>query len=119
MARYCLNTPEVKKTKKILLKYNQFEVKNQEISGVIKITNWRTYRHYDEVDIIFDGIIWATFQNKKQWIDSSVLRVPNVSLIRCNKMIRRRAWKELRHFLNYFGIYLKTNQYVIKKLKWI
>lgn len=119
MSRYCLNTPEVKKTKKFLLKYNEFEIKSNNIEGKVKITNWRKYPHYHEVDIVFEGQIWANYARKLCWIDSSILKVEGVSLIRCNKMIRKRVWKDLRCFLSYFGINLKIGQYTIKKVKWI
>lgn len=119
MSRYCLNTPEVKKTKRILSKYNQFEVKTNRISGKVTIKNWRKYNYYNEIDIIFEGEIFAKMDKKQVWIDSSVLKLPNISLILCNKLIRKYVWKDSKNFLNYFSISLKVGQFQIKKVKWL
>jgi hypothetical protein len=119
MSRYCLNTPEVKKTKKLLFKYNEFEVKTNRISGKVTIKNWRKYNYYNEIDIIFEGEIFVKMGKKKVWINSSVLNLPNVSLILSNKLIRKYVWKDTKDFLNYFSISLKVGQFTIKKVKWL
>lgn len=119
MSRYCHSTDEVKKTKKILSKHKQFEVKTPKAVGYVTVKNWRKYNYYNEVDIIFDGQIFVNYTKKLQWIDASVLKTKNVSLIKCNKIIRRLLWKEVNNFLYYFSISFQPGQLVIKKVKWI
>ena len=119
MSRYCHNTPEVKNTKRLLFKNNQFEVKTSKISGTVTIKGWRKYNYHNEVDLMFQGEIKVQYERKSQWIDSTFLTRKNVSLIKCNKIIRRMIWKELKDYLSYFAIALNRGQFVIKKVKWI
>lgn len=119
MSRYCISTPEVKKQKKILFKYNSFSIQTKDIRGKIFVNGWRKYNYYSEVDIIFQGEIHVKYNGKQLWLDSSILNRSRVSKIKCNKLIRRFAFFTTRHYLSYFSISLRSNQFTIKKVKWI
>jgi hypothetical protein len=70
-----------------------------------------------EIDIIFDGVIFARLDNRySEWLTSEILVTHNISKVKLNKMIRRCAEYAIRKDIELFGI----NQwsFIIKKVEW-
>jgi hypothetical protein len=91
------------------------------INGSLKVKKVRKYNeggpHVYEIDIIFDGVIFARLDNKySEWLTSEILVTHNISKVKVNKIIRRCAEYAIRKDIELFGI----NQwsFIIKKVEW-
>lgn len=117
MARYCIQSPEVKANKKMLSKLGVIPINNSDIIGTITITNFRKYQFSGEVDVVFKGKAKFTVNKKVDFYDSSLLKQTR-SKIKVNRVLRRYILKEVKLRMMYFDIEVKYEHY-IKKFKWI
>ena len=117
MARYCIQSPEIKANKKMLSKLGVIPINNSDVVGTITITNFRKYQFSGEVDVIFEGKARFNVNRKVDFHDSSLLK-RTTSKIKINRIIRRYIHKEVKLRMMYFDIDVKYESY-IKKFKWI
>ncbi len=117
MARYCIQSPEIKANKKMLSKLGVIPINNSDVVGTITITNFRKYQFSGEVDVIFEGKARFNVNRKVDFHDSSLLK-RTTSKIKINRIIRRYIHKEVKLRMMYFDIDVKYEHY-IKKFKWI
>ena len=117
MARYCIQSPEIKANKKMLSKLGVISINNSDVVGTITITNFRKYQFSGEVDVVFEGKARFNVNRKVDFYDSSLLK-RTTSKIKINRIIRRYIHKEVKLRMMYFDIDVKYEHY-IKKFKWI
>lgn len=117
MARYCIQTPEIKANKKMLSKLGIIPINNSDIVGTINITGFRKYQFSGEVDVVFEGKAKFNVNRKSDFYDSSLLKQTR-SKIKVNRVLRRYILKEVKLRMMYFDIEVKYEHY-IKKFKWI
>lgn len=91
------------------------------INGSLQVKKVRKYNeggpHVYEIDIVFDGVIFARLDNKySEWLTSEILVTHNISKVKVNKIIRRCTEHAMRNYVDIFGI----NQwsFIIKKVEW-
>lgn len=112
-----IRTEDAKATRKLLLKNSQVKIDTSEIRGMVNLKNFRKYNFTDQVDLEFSGEIYVFFKGKRSWVSTSLLVNENVSKIKVNKFIRKRLYKTLKDYLNFFSV--RLNYYTdIKKIKW-
>ena len=122
MSRYVITNDETKSIKKLLKKFPEtaISVRNERLKGSFKITHYRKYIFREEVDIEFNGELFAIRDSfsGRQWHKSDIYSQSGTSKIKVNKMIRRSIFNEVRDYCAYFGISLR---YVddLKKVKWV
>lgn len=128
-----LKNKEVSKTKKILGKYAQeIPIATSLIDGAVFIKGYRKYQYgsqnvrindfIEEVDILFSGKIFVSWNGRRDWYSSELLNMKNqrglkASKIKINRLIRKQLIKELSIHLNYFSVQIKGYSQ-IKKLLW-
>jgi len=119
MARYCSNSENIKKFKKVISKLATIEINTDVIQGKITVIGYRKYNSWDEIDIQFEGKILARATSfGREWHFSDVLKKKNISKIKVNRFIRKQIYKSLNFRLRVFSVELKHYS-DIKKLKWI
>jgi hypothetical protein len=119
MSRYCFNTENNKKLKKVISKFVTIELNTDAIQGKVTVIGYRKYSFREEVDIQFEGKILArTGSFNKEWRCSDVLTKKNISKIKVNRFIKKQIHKSLNMRLRYFSIDLRWYS-DIKKVKWI
>lgn len=120
MSRYVLNTPNTKATKLAAKKFGSFKIDTDRMSGVIEIVNYRLYSSYQEVDIVFNGKIFAKVNSNREWLDSEQIKKlgKRISKVKLNRFIRKSCISDVSIRMNYFGAYIR-DYYNIKKLTWI
>lgn len=112
-----LNSPDIKNLKKVILKCGEISVDNNYLNGIIKIVNYRKYKYYSEVDIVFEGKIFVRVNRSSEWFDTSIFNKYKISKIKLNRFLRKKCVQEVKDRLNYFDINL--NGYSdIKKINW-
>ncbi len=118
MARYTVNTDEVKVTKQVLGRLGELKLEAKNIKGVVKIVGYRKYVYRNEVDIEFTGTVYAQRRSVPEWLPTELLKSTTFSKIKVNRLVRKYLFPELRCHLRYLGVELKylTD---IKKLKLI
>ena len=118
MGRYAIQNTETLAIKKSLKKWGEVPVNNQHIKGTLKIKNYRKYKSYEEIDVVFEGQIFVrVYRDSKKWRDSSLLKTNNISIIKLNRFLRKTSLFELQTRMKYFGVDIRS-YYEIKKIKW-
>lgn len=125
MSRYVINDDMTKSVKKILKKHSkkQVSVNNEFMKGTFTVKTYRKYEFREEVDILFEGEIYAKYRRPlqpltREWFKSDILRDRGVSKIKVNKLIKRYLFDDIQTYLAYFGIRLRFVE-EIKKVTWI
>lgn len=121
MSNYCIKSDSTKRVKKYLTKFGELKIDTDKIRGKILITGYRKYNFYEEIDLTFQGEIYARVNFKKsEWYSSDILDGKNfrVSKIKVNRLIKRCLFKDLSRYLNYFSISIH-NHCDIKKINWL
>jgi hypothetical protein len=119
MTRYCLNTDEVKFTKKALKKWDTFPVDTDRVSGTIIIKNLRKYLGRGwECDVEFKGKACFHYKKKQEFYTSELYNEKGVSKIKINRILKRGVYEDIKRRLMYFDVDLYYHE-SIKKIKWI
>jgi len=127
MKRQLIKNPVLDKVTKRFIKRG-FQVNGNKLSGTLKIKKIRSYPtgmswspFAYEVDIIFEGNLYANCGQGSAWLDSSVLTKEHISKIKVNKFIKKEVKDIVIDSLNLFGIQeLKYyDQFVINKVSWV
>ena len=125
MSRYVINDDMTKSVKKILKKHSkkQVSVNNEFMKGTFTIKTYRKYEFREEVDILFEGQIYAKYRRPlqpltREWFKSDILRDRGVSKIKVNKLIKKYLFDEVQTYLAYFGVRIRFIE-EIKKVTWI
>lgn len=119
-----IKSSETTVTKTLLLKKSQeIEISNHRVRGVCTIKTYRKYQFHYEVDVVFKGEIYGTFDSILDWWDSSILQKRTrtnlkASPTRINKSIRKGLFLDLQPYLKYFNIDL-FEYTEIKKVNWL
>jgi len=115
MARYAINSPEIKTLKKVAKKYGKFPIKTKHMEGVIQVTSFRKYPTHEEVDVVFRGKILAQLQ----WFghEEIVSFGKGVSKVKLNRFLKKNCFEGVRDRMLIFGIDLRfiTD---LGKVKW-
>lgn len=121
MGRYVIQNEGTKGLKKLLPKYGSVSINGDKIKGTVKVIGYRKYSYTEEIDIEFTGKIHARVTwGKLEWFESSLLndKSKKVSKVKINRFIKKTCLREVKMYLNYFGI--KLDDYSqIKKVNWI
>lgn len=119
MARYAINSPEIRTLKKVAKKYGKFPIKTKHMEGEIQITGYRKYTGREEVDVIFRGKILAQIGMQLQWFgyEEVVSFGKGVSKVKLNRFLKKNCFDGVRDRVLIFGIDLK---YItdLTKVKW-
>ena len=120
--KYVINDNETKSTKKAIKKFGKTEISklNNSLKGSFTITHFRKYDNHHEVDVEFDGELFARvygFKDRK-WYTSKIYAEKGYSKIKINKFIKTNLLNEVKTRCAYFGIDVKWVSN-IKKVKWI
>ncbi len=125
MSRYVINDDMTKSVKKILKKHSkkQVSVNNEFMKGTFTVKTYRKYQFREEVDILFEGEIYAKYRRPlqpltREWFKSDILRDRGVSKIKVNKLIKKYLFDEVQTYLAYFGVRIRFIE-EIKKVTWI
>ena len=125
MSRYVITDDNTKTVKKILKKHSKKQVSanNEFMKGTFTVKTYRKYEFREEVDILFEGEIYAKYRRPlqpltREWFKSDILQHRGVSKIKVNKLIRRFLFDDVKTYLAYFGISLRYPEQ-IKKITWI
>ena len=122
MAKYVILSEETKAIKKSIKKFSERDIAsfNDRLRGSFKIVGFRRYQFHDEVDIEFNGELFAARHSLsgRQWLGSDVYNQNGISKIKVNKLIKREIFKEVKDQAAYFGINLRYVE-EIKKIKWV
>ena len=125
MSRYVINDDMTKSVKKILKKHSkkQVSVNNEFMKGTFTVKTYRKYEFREEVDILFEGEIYAKYRRPlqpltREWFKSDILRDRGVSKIKVNKLIKKYLFDDIQTYLAYFGVRLRFVE-EIKKVTWI
>lgn len=120
MARYAINSPEIRTIKKVAKKYGKFPIKNKHMDGEIRVTGFRKYPTHEEVDVVFRGKILAQVGMRLQWFDYEeiVSFGKGVSKTKLNRFLKKNCFEGVRDRMLIFGIDLRfiTD---LTKVKWI
>lgn len=122
MSRYVITNDETKSLKKLLKKFPEsaISVHNERLKGSFKITHYRKYTFREEVDIEFNGELFAVRSSLdgRKWHKSDIYNQIGTSKIKVNKLIKRAIFNEVKNYCAYFGIKLRYAE-DLKKVKWI
>lgn len=122
MGRQCINDEDSKVTKKALKKFSKKDIMlfNKRLRGSFTIVGFRKYEFTNEVDIEFNGELFAIYESSTgpTWIKSDIYNQKGASKVKINKLIKRSIFNEVKDHVAYFGINLRfTGE--IKKIKWV
>jgi uncharacterized protein YehS (DUF1456 family) len=118
MARYIIQNDETKAIKKSLKKWGEIRVSNEQLNGIVKIKNYRKYNGCEEVDVVFEGIIFVRMgREKRAWHTNKILTTHNISKIKLNRFLRKSSLFEIKTMMKYFGVEIDY-YYNIGKIKW-
>ena len=116
-----INDNEAKTIRKVVKKFsgNKISFTNGTLRGTFKITNFRKYPMHHEVDIEFNGQLFAktSVLDARKWFSSEIYTQKGVSKIKINKLIKRHLLREVKSHGAYFGIDIKWIEN-IKKVTW-
>jgi len=118
---YTIRDSSTVSTKKMIKRFSEREIaSNDFIKGSFVIKNWRKYTFRDEVDIEFSGEIYAKISMESTWLNSKILtnKKYSISKIKVNRFIRKKIFLDVKIYLAYFGINLKSYHDIIK-IKWV
>jgi hypothetical protein len=93
---------------------------NKRLRGSFTIVGFRKYEFTNEVDIEFNGELFAIYESSTgpTWIKSDIYNQKGASKVKINKLIKRSIFNEVKDHVAYFGINLRfTGE--IKKIKWV
>jgi hypothetical protein len=116
-----IDSEESKSIRKVLKKYSKVDVAsyNENLRGSFVIKNYRKYKFHEEVDVEFNGEIFAKLNESpnSEWLNSSIYNKETISKVKVNRFIRRFLFNEVRDYCRYFGVDIKflTD---IKKINW-
>jgi hypothetical protein len=120
--KHVINDDEAKAIKKTVKKFsgNDISFTNGTLRGSFKITNFRKYPMHHEVDVEFNGELFAKISvlEGRRWLSSEIYGQKNISKIKVNKLIKKNILSEVRTNAAYFGIEIKWIDN-IKKITWI
>jgi hypothetical protein len=72
--RYVQKSEQSISRQKTIKKFgNGITVKNNYLDGEISISNYRRYSCYEEVDVVFNGKIYARLNLLSEWFNSEIL----------------------------------------------
>lgn len=120
MSTTLIKSKEIKDIKKVLKKYSKLEIAGNNIQGTIILKSYRKYDKIsfytpvrEEVDIEFHGKILIRYRGSRNsiWVDSKCARNSNVVT---NRIIRRSIFFDLKNYLKYFGVNLKSDSEICK-----
>ena len=115
------NDNESKRINKLIKKFPAATIysNNQVLRGSFTITRFRKYGVVHEIDVEFDGELFARTStlDSRSWLKSDIIGKKNVSKIKVNKLIKRHLLQDVRDYARFFGIQISwlTN---IKKITW-
>jgi hypothetical protein len=119
--KHVINDDEAKTIKKTVKKFsgNDISFTNGTLRGSFKITNFRKYPMHHEVDVEFNGELFAKISvlDGRRWLSSEIYGQKNISKIKVNKLIKKNILSDVRTNAAYFGIEIKWIEN-IKKITW-
>lgn len=115
-----LNTIVQKLSKKGVL------VSNNQLDGVLKFKKIRKYKtdyswapYFHEVDVIFQGKIYASVGGKSEWLNNDILTKSGISKVKLNKFFRRKLEDSVESFCELVGLDVKyCGSFKIKNIIW-
>lgn len=101
-------------------------VSNSHVDGKLKIKKVRKYKtewswapFFHEVDIIFEGKIYASVGSGSNWLSSEILSQNGISKVKLNKFFRRRLENSVESFCELVGLDVKSYGTIkIKNIIW-
>jgi len=101
-------------------------VSNSQVDGKLKIKKVRKYKtewswapFFHEVDIIFEGKIYASVGSGSNWLSSEILSQNGISKVKLNKFFRRRLEDSVESFCELVGLDVKSYGTIkIKNIIW-
>ena len=120
MGRYLIQSENTQAVKKSIKKWGEYPVSNDNAQGKIIINNYRKYIAHEEVDITFEGKIYARIgRTNSSWRSSEILTNENyrISKVKLNRFLRKTVFKDAAIYMSYFGVNLRIYT-DIKKINW-
>ena len=101
-------------------------VSNSQVDGKLKIKKVRKYKtewswapFFHEVDIIFEGKIYASIGGQSDWLSCEILSKNGISKIKLNKFFRRKLEDSVESFCELVGLDVKSYGSIkIKNIIW-
>ena len=101
-------------------------VSNSHVDGKLKIKKVRKYKtewswapFFHEVDIIFEGKIYASIGGQSDWLSCEILSKNGISKVKLNKFFRRRLEDSVESFCELVGLDVKSYGTIkIKNIIW-
>ena len=101
-------------------------VSNSHVDGKLKIKKVRKYKTewswaplFHEVDIIFEGKIYASIGGQSDWLSCEILSKNGISKVKLNKFFRRRLEDSVESFCELVGLDVKSYGTIkIKNIIW-
>jgi hypothetical protein len=101
-------------------------VSDSRLDGVLKFKKIRKYKtdynwapYFHEVDIIFQGKIYARTGGDAQWLDSDILTQSGISKVKVNKFFRSKLESSVESFCELVGLDVKYyGSFKIKNIIW-
>ena len=122
MAVRIIKDEDSKVIRKTIKKFSKKDVAsyNERLRGSFSIVGYRKYHFRNEVDIEFNGELFATVNSLvgPTWLKSEIYYQKGISKIKVNKVIKRLLFREIKEHAAYFGIEIRFIEDV-KKLKWV
>ena len=101
-------------------------VSNSHVDGKLKIKKVRKYKtewswapFFHEVDIIFEGKIYASIGGQSDWLSCEILSKNGISKVKLNKFFRRKLEDSVESFCELVGLDVKSYGTIkIKNIIW-
>ncbi len=101
-------------------------VSSRQVEGKLKIKKVRKYKtewswapFFHEVDIIFEGKIYASIGGQSDWLSCEILSKNGISKIKLNKFFRRKLEDSVESFCELVGLDVKSYGSIkIKNIIW-
>jgi hypothetical protein len=101
-------------------------VSNSHVDGKLKIKKVRKYKTewswaplFYEVDIIFEGKIYASIGGQSDWLSCEILSQNGISKVKLNKFFRRKLEDSVESFCELVGLDVKSYGTIkIKNIIW-
>jgi hypothetical protein len=101
-------------------------VSNSHVDGKLKIKKVRKYKtewswapFFHEVDIIFEGKIYASVGSGSNWLSCEILSKNGISKVKLNKFFRRKLEDSVESFCELVGLDVKSYGTIkIKNIIW-
>lgn len=120
MGSYVIDNEHARAVKRAIKKFGTTQVNDDFVVGTVTIVNYRKYQLRNEVDIIFEGKIYAMINGEARWITLDDIKKfgERVSKIKLNRLIKESCLFEVKARMNYFDV--RINRYEeIKKVTWV